>query len=115
MDFRNLLWNLGGSHDKVWGTFRTEDGLVTFWGRRGASYTFKHAGTYSSADIYDLEYKKKRSGYRPITIDELTAACQRDGKGDFASDLHRQYIKKKLRGDFHGEAAPVPIDIGQVF
>lgn len=105
MDIQTLLWMHSGTHDKVWGIVRTEEGPITFWGRRGAQLTFKK----DDRDLYDLTYKKERKGYDRYSVERFEQITP-----GFTASLRQMYIKARLRDRFHGEPEREAIPLNEL-
>jgi hypothetical protein len=102
MRITTLLWCQQGTHDKLWGIVQTDDGPITFWGRRGAQLTFKR----DHRDLYELSHQKRRKGYRSVTVEEVANATE-----DFEASFRKMFIKAKLRDQYHGEPEREPVEI----
>jgi predicted DNA-binding WGR domain protein len=67
LNFKFIGWCHEGTHDKVWGAIKLNDGKVlTFWGRRG-----KKLQTKLAADNWDLRKlidSKENKGY--VSVDQ---------------------------------------------
>lgn len=76
-----LLRYTSGNSDKIWGHIldKTANGQnYTFWGKVGGVVAFKawSKGWDSLHQINNLEYAKKRKGYKITTLDSLPIEAQ---------------------------------------
>lgn len=76
-----LLRYQSGNSDKIWGHIidNTSNGQsYTFWGKVGSVVAFKAwpAGWNSRTQIQNLEYTKKRKGYKMTTLENLPYEAQ---------------------------------------
>jgi hypothetical protein len=90
-----LGWNKDDGHDKIWGIVVIDEGddPISFWGRRGGSYTFKKQKNGTA--LRKLERNKIDKGYKAITDVSLLT-------DNFIDDLGNQLFVAKLFDKFHG-------------
>lgn len=79
-----------GSHDKVWGWLRIDDGRIyAFWGRRGKTLRFKeHQTTYSAEQVARQKANKGYVSVSKLTYDTLVP--------DFKEELEIAFATAQL-------------------
>ncbi|RYD64497.1 MAG: hypothetical protein EOP83_09615 [Verrucomicrobiaceae bacterium] len=98
-EFGFLGWCKDKSHDKVWGWIVLGDARTSynFWGRRGATLTWKRYDA-AGAPLDRLKREKVAKGYREVPLD----AIEQQTPG-FTDEFERNFTMARLMNKFHGE------------
>lgn len=93
-------WCREGRSDKVWGFIRVGGGsdLFNFWGRRGATLTWKRYAGSQRLTLDRLGRSKIGKGYTEVPIDEIEQHTP-----GFTDEFERNFVMARLMDRFHGK------------